>query len=145
YGVLLDNSGSIVATTNTVSLTNPMFNTFVNYNFSSPVGLTAGQDYYVGLAIPTGTTYPIGNIIVPGTVHEYYSTGITGGAMTPVDFGFMAIEGVFTFTNTWITLSASKNVICKGESVTLTSAGGASTYTWSANATNTSTTSVVVS
>jgi hypothetical protein len=134
YGVLLDNSGSIVATTNSINLSNGILNTFVTYTFNPPVALTPGQDHFIGLAIPQQTTYPIGCLPATGTVSGYYTFPLTGGAATPINFGHLAIEGVFSFSNTTILASATKTMICKGESITISATGGSNTFTWSASA-----------
>lgn len=137
YAVLLDNSGSIVATSNTVALTAAMLGAFRTFSFTPPEPLAGGSDYYVGLAQPASGYYPIGNIQNYYQPKGYYTSPLAGGtipAQITNNYGYFGIEPVYAFDATTIDLSSSADIICKGESVTLTVGGTASNYTWSANA-----------
>ncbi len=70
-------------------------------------------------------------------VGGYYSCPLAGGAFTPQNFGYFGIEAVFTSTNPVLTVTPSRTLVCKGESVVLTASGG-STYVWNTNATGAS-------
>ncbi|MES2680540.1 MAG: T9SS type A sorting domain-containing protein [Bacteroidota bacterium] len=137
FAVLLDNNGNIVASGSSVTINAGNFNTFLNLPFTAPEDMQAGNDYYVGLRITAGNTYPIGVLATAIPITSFYTAPDAGGAPTQVNFGYLAIEGMFKHPVTTITASSSKALSCLGEPVTLTANGTASTYTWSANTTNT--------
>ncbi|HQQ94923.1 MAG TPA: T9SS type A sorting domain-containing protein [Bacteroidia bacterium] len=141
YGVLLTSGGAMIATTNTLTIGSTMLGTFQQFNFDSPQALVSGTDYYIGIAQPVSGFYPLaaldGSPLIPG----YFSCPLAGGAFTSVNFGYFGIEAVFTSTNPVLTVTPSRSVICKGESVTLTASGGSS-YVWNTNA---ATAAIVVS
>jgi len=138
FAVLLDNLGNIVASGNTVTLGSNNFNTFVNLPFTSPEDLNAGNDYYIGLRITAGNTYPIGVFSSPIPIQSFYTAPDAGGVVTPVNFGYLAIEAMFKHPLTTITASSARPVACVGDAISLSATGTASTYTWSANTGNTS-------
>ena len=139
YAALLDAAGAIIATGNTVALTSSGFNTFVNFNFATPQDLTPSVEYYIGLGMTAGNTFPIGTYTSSYVVTDFFSAPDGGGLLTQVDFDFLAIEGSFTFPSTSLFVNATKSTICLGESVLLTTSGGATTYTWNIGGVNTST------
>jgi hypothetical protein len=139
YAALLDAAGSIIATGNTVALTSSGFNTFVNFNFATPQDLTPSVEYFIGLGITAGNTFPIGTYTSSYLVTDFFSAPDGGGLLTQVDFDFLAIEASFAFPNTSLFVSATKSSICSGESVLLTTSGGATTYTWNISGVNTPT------
>lgn len=150
YAVLLDNGGTILATTNTITISGAMAATFQNFTFTTPQSLVAGT-YYVGLAQPASTTgyFPLGSVVAPALPSNlYYTSPLAGGTapnILPTNLGYFGIEPIYTFTNTSIMASATKSMICRGETVTLNAAGGVSTFTWNAAANNASTAAVAVS
>jgi len=128
YGVLLNASGSILATTNTITITSGMLGTVVNFPFSTWQTLSAGTTYYIGLAQPSAGA-PAGafatSYVVPNV---YFSTPLIGGAFTaiPSNFGYFDIEAVFTPS---IQINSTNTIVCSGSSATLNVAGPTS-YTW---------------
>lgn len=143
YGVLMDAAGNIISITDTLTLTNAMLGTFVNFSFSPAQQFTAGADYFLGVAVFAGPVYPFGiSILDPyAFAGSYYLSGINGGPQTPADFGFLGIQAVLGYSATTITASASILEICKNDgasSVTLTATGGSSTYTWTPGGTGAS-------
>jgi len=136
YGVLLNAAGTILATSNTITISAGMLNTFQNVNFPIPQNVTAGTTYYIGLAQPAGTAYfPVGSTpsqYIPANL--YVTTFTAGGVPSPItqNLGYFGLEAVFAHT-TAITASAASSVVCAGSSVAL-NANGASTYVWSTGA-----------
>jgi hypothetical protein len=139
YAALLDAAGAIIATGNTVALTSSGFNTFVNFNFATPEDLTPSVEYFIGLGITAGNTFPIGTFTSSYEVTDFFTAPDGGGSLTQVDFDFLAIEASFLFPSTSLFVNATKPTICLGESVLLTTSGGATTYTWNIGGVNTST------
>ncbi len=134
YGVLFDAAGTLIAYTNTITIGSTMLGTFVNFDFATPQALTAGTDYHIGMGQPASGYFPLGAYSGTATVFtDYFIIPQGGGAPTPVNAGIFGFEAVFTSTNPVLTITPSKSVICKGESVTLT-AGGGSSYVWNNNA-----------
>ena len=135
YGALLNSTGAVIATTNTVTLTSAIG--FQTFTFTAPQALTANTTYYLGFAqmVPGNSIayYPAGtqaSAYLPANL--YYSTTLAGGILTPItqNFGYFGMEAIF-INNYNITATASSTAICTGGSVTL-SASGVPTYTWSA-------------
>jgi len=88
YAVVLNSAGTIVAQTPNYTILSTDLGT--NKNFSFPVVPTfTNEDFYVGLAQPTGGTvqwYPIGCMVEsPYRANTFYTFDITGG--TPALFG----------------------------------------------------------
>jgi hypothetical protein len=158
YGTLQDATGNVIATTNTISIaSSTLYGTYLTMVFPTPQTLTANSDYFVGAAATTGTFYPF-STIVPGTYTSagyfqqtstyiplgYYSTSpSSGGTPSQHGLGYMPIEAVMGFSNTVITVSATRTKTCKGEKTTLTTTTSATglTYAWS---TGTATTNSIV-
>lgn len=136
WGVLLNSTGAIVATTNTITLTSGMYGTSQEFSFASPQALSANTNYYFGFAQPANTTayYPAGALTssyVPQTL--YYTTPLTGGAMTPLiqNLGYFRIEAILSHTAN-VSVASSPTAVCFGACATL-SASGTTNYTWSTN------------
>ncbi|MBL7901214.1 MAG: T9SS type A sorting domain-containing protein [Bacteroidia bacterium] len=145
YGVLLDQAGAVLATTQTVTIGSTMLGSYVQFDFPSLQNIAAGTVYHIGLAQTQNATgyYPFASLPASPAPTNYFSCPIAGGAyvsLVPLSAHF-GIEAVFTSTNPVLTVTPSKTVICKGEPVTLTASGGVS-YVWNNNAT---TAAVVVS
>ncbi|MCU0360373.1 MAG: T9SS type A sorting domain-containing protein [Bacteroidia bacterium] len=135
YGVLFDATGTLIAYTNTLTIGSTMLGTFVKFDFLSPQPLTAGTDYFIGMGQPGTGYFPLGAYTGTANVNtDFFIIPQAGGAPTPVNAGVFGFEAVFTSTNPVLTVTPSRSVICRGESVTLTASGGA-TYVWNNNAT----------
>jgi len=133
FAVVLDDQANIIATGNTVTISAGNFNTFMNLSFTPPVDLTASTEYFIGLRITAGNTFPIGVLPSDFPIQSFYTAPDIGGSITQVNFGYLGLEGVFTSPAIVMKISSAKSLICQGEAVTLTASGGATTYTWSAN------------
>ncbi|MBI2723080.1 MAG: T9SS type A sorting domain-containing protein [Bacteroidetes bacterium] len=98
YVALMNSTGSIVATSQTITLTAPMLGTAVQFSFA-PQNITAGTIYYIGLAQPSNTlSYaPYGTQASSNTPQNYYTAPIAGGSVTPLggSFGYFKIEEIF--------------------------------------------------
>jgi hypothetical protein len=127
-GILMNATGSIIATTNTITLTSLMLGTVQNFQFTPFQNLSPGTTYYIGLA-QLSAGYPAGALNYPYVIpNTYFSSGINGGVLTPIgsNFGYFSIEAVFSPT---ISASVSPSVTCSGSTATL-SVNGPSSYTW---------------
>lgn len=99
YMVLMDNLGTIIATSNTLPLTSAMYGTIQTFTFSSPV-ISPG-DYYIGVAQPSNTVtgyFPIGavqTVNVPPNL--YYISSLSGGSVSLLtqNVGLMFFETIF--------------------------------------------------
>ncbi len=133
YGVLFNSAGAVVATTNSITVTAPMQNTYVTFNFASPQPIAANQQYYIGIGIPAGPMYPVGALSPTNyTVSGYYASALTGGTFSQINFGFLGIEALVVSPSMSISAAPSSNTVCAGQSVTLTATGPANTtYSWS--------------
>lgn len=105
YGVLLSNTGTILATsTNTLTIGNADLSTVKTFNFSPAVAVAANQLVYYGLAQTANATayYPIGTYINPYLTTTYYTNALAGGALTlvPSNLGQMGLEINLTGTCT---------------------------------------------
>src|SRR5690606_36269407 len=141
WGVLLNSTGVIVATTNTITLTNTMLGTSQEFAIPTPQPMSAGATYYLGFAQPANVTayYPAGAHNTPHLPQTlYYTTPLTGGAMTPLgqNLGYFKIEAILGHTAN-ISISSAPNTLCFGECATLT-ASGTTNYTWSTISSNAS-------
>lgn len=104
YGVLLNSSGNILATTNTITITTAMLGTFQDFTFPSSQPLTASTSYYIGVAQynPSNQSYyPFGTLsayYLPANLYSY--TGLTGGGMTILtqNYGYFGFEAVYDVT-----------------------------------------------
>ncbi|MDI1353320.1 MAG: T9SS type A sorting domain-containing protein [bacterium] len=133
--VLLDGAGALIGySSNTITISGSMLNTFQTFNFSPGLILSSGTNFHVGFAQLQGGHFPMG--FTPGTSFipsGYYYCPLAGGTLQGLGYGYFGIEPVFQFDNMVITASATKTVVCKGspQNVTL-SVTGADTYVWSA-------------
>ena len=155
YPVLMDGTtGAIIATGNTITTTAAMLGNWVNFKFPTPLPqLTGGTSYAVGMACgaPATSFFPISilaNTIVPYfTVGNFYSSPIAGNSLVQQSgIDYFGIEAVYAFSNTAVSVAASKTVICNNkapntvqQSCTLTATGAAGmTYSWNTTATTSS-------
>jgi hypothetical protein len=139
--VLMNASGTILASTNTLTINSSNLGTLYTFTFASNQNLTGNTTYFLGMAQPAGAAaFPVGAFpvaqIVPSNL--YATTNFTGGAVTTLtnNLGYFSIEGVLLH-NTSITAAASSSLVCAESTVNLT-ASGASTYSWSNNTTGAS-------
>jgi len=114
FAVVADNTGNILANSNTVFIVPSMYNTFEYFTFTPPVVYSANTNYYVGLAQPASTPgyFPLGATAASVAVNTptFYATqSFTGGAVTPLttNLGYFAIEPVF-MTTLCVTTSLNK-------------------------------------
>lgn len=139
WAVLLNSSGNILATTNTVTISNADLGTFLTYSFTNPPVLSPSTNYYFGLAQPTGTAgyFPLGTFTgLGGTPFTNFVTTTTvGGTPAPLtsDLGYPGLEAIFTPTLP-IAVSAPASVICGSAAVL--SATTAASYTWTGGPAN---------
>ncbi len=146
YGVLINSTGGIIATTNTITITAGMAGTFQYFAFPSPQGVTAGTTYYVGMGLPNSATFPIGSVSTGWNIPNglYYTTPLAGGTLSQQSNAwYLGIEPVYGPAGASIIASQSALATCAGQPVTL-NATGMSTYAW-AGSTNTSGSSIVES
>lgn len=147
WGVLLNSTGVILATTNTVNIAAPDQGTFKAMNFASTQSLTAGTSYYFGLAQSTGTVgyFPLGSYAQPNVPFmKYVTTSTVGGTPAPLtsNLGYFGMEGVFEPV---VNITTNSGSICVGNSftiapsgvVTFTVSGGSAIVSPTANATYT--------
>jgi hypothetical protein len=133
YAVLLDATGTVLATTNTLTISSPNLGTFQTLNFATNQSLTASTNYYLGFAQTTNSVvgyFPIGAYNTPYVAYPNYgTTALTGGLVAPLtsNLGYFAIEGIF---ETKLNLTVNSGTICAGNSFTMVPSG-ASTYTFS--------------
>lgn len=139
WGVLLNATGGVIATTNTITISNAMLGTFQTLSFASAQNLTAATPYYFGFAQPANTTayYPAGALntpYIPATA--YVTTLINGGTLTPLiqNLGYFGIEAIFGHTAN-VSVASTASAICTGTCVDLT-ALGTTNYTWSIGSTS---------
>ena len=101
-GVLMNATGSIIATTNTVTLTAPLLGTTQNLVFTTPQSLTANTDYYVGYLQTAGAPgyFPLGSQATPMTPNNYFTSPVAGTTLNPLtsNLGYFKIEPAFTST-----------------------------------------------
>lgn len=147
YGVITNNFGSIIATTNTITIAPAMFSTWQTFTFPSGIPITGNTDYYVGMAQTQNLVtayFPLASMPSPSNniPANLYATSIIGGGFISIQtptLGWFAVESVF---NSGVSLSVTPQTttLCSGNAATLT-ASGATSYSWSTGA-NTSSISV---
>lgn len=136
YGVLMNNLGTVIATTNTLTITSGMLGSFQEMYFNSPINLLAATNYVIGVAqmvVGSLTYYPAGtqtSNYLPNPI--YVTAPLGGGALTPLtqNFGYFGIEAIYQHSAN-VSISASSTLLCLGSSATLQATGAANNYTWS--------------
>lgn len=138
-GVLLNSAGSVLATTNTLTITNSMLGTFQTFSFSPSQVLSPNTQYYLGIAQNTHTAtlgyFPVGTYTTSYVPFTNYATfALSGGVPAPLtsNLGYMSIDGIFVPSQPTVSIS-SPTVVC-GSSPTLTNS--AFSYTWAGGPTN---------
>ena len=84
FAVVLDNTGNIVATGNTVTINAANFNTFLNLPFATPFDLTPSTDWYIGLSIEQ-PAFPVGLISSQVPINRFYVSPAGGGSLSQID------------------------------------------------------------
>jgi len=138
--VLLDNTGTVLSSGNTVNTTATMLGKWNVFEFVTPEPLTANTQYFIGVSLTTNTFYPMAilnntytspaDFITPG----FYNIPVGGTSFNLLPIDYLGLEAALSFSSTVISVSASRTLVCKqdGEgSVTLTGTGAPSVnYTW---------------
>ncbi|MBL7931176.1 MAG: hypothetical protein JNL60_04720, partial [Bacteroidia bacterium] len=117
YGVVLDATGNILATSTNSTPIAPT--STVTFNFV-PFALNANTDYLFGVAQMTSSTaqaYPYAYATNTVFVHQhYYSIPLAGGAPTLWDPNvYFAIEPTFVFASSNVTATPSRTLFCKNQ------------------------------
>lgn len=139
YGVVLDAGGNIVATSNTITLTNTLLGTFTHFDFTPPLLLSANTTYYTGLAQTAASVpyYPFATMAASYNINGYFSTSLTGGALNPQSgaYGYFGIEAVFQSTVNIPAVINAPTISC-GTTTVISATTNATSYTWSAGPAN---------
>lgn len=98
YAVLVDNTASVIATSNTITIST--LGAITAFTFTPAIAIAANTDYHVGLAQTANTVgyFPMGTYASPIIPANLYNTSaLTGGTLTPLttNLGIMGIEAVF--------------------------------------------------
>lgn len=117
YAAILTGTGSIVATTNTITLVPGNYGTYTSYTFAAPVPVTAGTDYYIGLAQTQNSVtgyFPVASYTAAGLVtpnQSLYSSALVpaGLTMQSSGLGFLGITTVLQGTCASIGLAEVNN------------------------------------
>jgi hypothetical protein len=101
YGVLLNNSGAIIAATESITIISSMLATFQTFSFAASQTLNSNTNYYVGMAQTPSTNsgyYPFGATTTSLLPRDYYISAINGGSLNPVssNLGYFGFEPVYS-------------------------------------------------
>ncbi|MDZ4664553.1 MAG: T9SS type A sorting domain-containing protein [Bacteroidota bacterium] len=98
YAVVSNSTGVVLATSNTLVISNAELDQFFSFNFT-PVNFTGGVLYYVGLAQMPGSPayYPLGATLAPNASTLYVTQALAGGVLNPLtnNLGYFALEPRF--------------------------------------------------
>ncbi len=112
YAVLSTSAGVVLATSQTLVISNTELNNFYTFNFS-PIAFNANVPYYVGLAQTVGSTgyFPLGSTPAPSAPSFYVTQALTGGALSPLtsNLGYFAIEPRFASPCNGVGIVEAKN------------------------------------
>lgn len=101
YGVVADNAGFVIATSNTLTITSAELDTYQTFTFT-PVTFVGNMNYHVGLAQMPGSTgyFPLGATPAPSTPTLYFTQPLSGSGLSPLNtnLGFFGIEPIFETT-----------------------------------------------
>lgn len=131
FGLLANNAGGYMASTNTLVLTAAHLNKFVTFFFANPIALTGGVSYHAGLSQPVGGHFPYA--VLPANYipnNYYFQSGVLAGFLISFtqNYGMFGFEPIF---QNGINLSVTSSTICSGNSTTLTANSSMANYTWS--------------
>lgn len=104
YAALVDNSGAVLATSNTITIMPAMLGTWQNFTFTPGTTITGATDYHIGLAQTANTAlgyFPMGTYASSSIPANLYSTRtFTASTLTPLttNLGIMGIEARFAGT-----------------------------------------------
>lgn len=104
YAVACDSLGTILSTSNPVTLNPSLYNTVKTFTLTSPPVMQATKAYWVGLAQPSNTVqgyFPLGTQVSAWLPKQIYATSILAGgfiSIMPNNLGILAIEAVYTTT-----------------------------------------------
>jgi len=133
-GVVVDiSNGNVLASTNTITITGGMAQTEQLMTFATPYALTAGTNYYIGVAqLPGSATasYPFTSLTPSYPINNFYRSNPVGTPLTQADRGYLAIGAVIGTSLTSLTASATKTAVCKGKDQVVVTATGADVYAW---------------
>jgi hypothetical protein len=112
YAVVSSSTGVILATSQTLVISNNELNNFYTFNFN-PTGFNANVPYYVGLAQTVGSTgyFPLGATPAPSAPSFYVTQALSGGALSPLtnNLGYFAIEPRFASPCNGVGIAEAKN------------------------------------
>jgi hypothetical protein len=98
YAVVANNTGSVLATSNTLVISGSELNTFQTFTFAPKI-INGNTPFYVGLAQTAGSPgyFPLGATPAPGSPTLYVTQALAGGSLTPLtgNLGFFGIEPFF--------------------------------------------------
>ncbi|WP_295117556.1 Ig-like domain-containing protein [uncultured Chitinophaga sp.] len=125
YGVLLDASGMILDESPELVIATGDVGTIKYFEFDAPVQPTAGQDFYVGMAMKaTAGALPLSaysNINVKA--QPFYAISMDGAIISEV--GTLGVPGLeLVVDGLPVTLASSATEICAGSPITLTATSG---------------------
>jgi hypothetical protein len=114
FGVLLSDTGTILAQSANTILVAGDSNTIKTFTFPTPVALTANQQVHIGLGQTANAVvgyFPLGAYANPILTTVYNTSLLTGGALTllTANLGQLGIEAVYSGTCTLGTESFSSN------------------------------------
>ena len=100
FGVLLDNTGTILAQSSNVVLAAGDSNTIKAFTFPTAIAVAASQQVHVGLGQVASTPgfFPLGSYSNPNLTTIYNTCAVTGGALSALttNLGQIGIETVFS-------------------------------------------------
>jgi hypothetical protein len=143
YGVLMNATGVIIATSNTVTMTSGMLGTLLTFSFSPGQSLAAATLYNIGIAQynPTPVAFrPFGYRSSYYTPQIYTYAGIAAGTLLPLvqNFGYFGIEAVLGNINSNLVISSTPTAVCVGLCTTLNAPAGLTNILWNNGATGAS-------
>ncbi len=102
YAAVINGTGGIVATTNTIVLAPANYSTYTSYTLATPFTVTPNTDYYIGLAQTSNTVgyFPVASFTSATNVppmQTLYSIPLVGGNPAPQQssLGFLGIKAIF--------------------------------------------------
>lgn len=133
--VVLDSTGTLLATSNSITISSVHLGTWQTFTFASPVNLQRST-FFAGLRQPANTTgyFPLGyETEAPTRPNAYFTSGLTGGTVTSQGgFRFM-LDVVLAKPLAGIS-PAGEQTVCAGQSVTYRAPTGTGLiYQWLLN------------